>query len=407
MIEQPSDATRADRRSAYPVGSEVRLAALAVDPYPMLARLREREPVSWVEDAQMWFVTRRSDVLSVLRDPETFRTDAAQSTIRDTFGERMLSAEGERHRRYKSQCNAPFNTRAVKEHALPLARAKVAELMGGWRAGTVVDLRRAMASELAVYMAATVLGVPPALHATIRSWYNEFAAALANFTWDPAVRARGHAAVKDFRTAVLPVIHALAHLGDASLLGALSRARADRLTDDEILSNALIVLFGGIETTESTILNVIWALLRHEDVLAAVCTDRGLLSQAIEEGIRWEPAVQSCTRHTAQAVQIGGASIPAGETVQCMLGSANRDPTHFDDPDRYLLARRNSGDHLSFGSGRHFCLGAALARVEVQVVLDALLERFPSMRLDPDWPSVPVGYEFRSPPELLVRLGAA
>jgi cytochrome P450 len=407
VIEQPSDAARADRRSAYPLGSEVRLAALAVDPYPMLARLREREPVSWVEDAQMWFVTRRSDVLSVLRDPETFRTDAAQSTIRDTFGEQMLSAEGERHRRYKSQCNAPFNTRAVKEHALPLAWAKVAELMDGWRSGAVVDLRRALASELAVYMAATVLGVPPALHATIRSWYDEFAAALANFTWDPVVRARGHAAVRDFRAAVLPVIDALAHLGDASLLGALSRARADRLTDDEILSNALIVLFGGIETTESTILNVIWALLSHDDVLAAVRTDRALLGQAIEEAIRWEPAVQSCTRHTAQTVQIGGASIPGGETVQCMLGSANRDPTHFDDPDRYLLARRNSGDHLSFGSGRHFCLGAALARVEVQVVLEALLERFPSMRLDPGRPSVPVGYEFRSPPELRVRLGPA
>jgi len=402
--EQSGDRALAARTGGHRLGRDVRLDDLAVDPYPILARLRAEEPVSWVDEARMWFVTRRSDVVSVLRDVETFRTDSPHSTIRDTFGEQMLSVEGEQHRRYKSQCNAPFNARSVKEHAIPLVTDKVTALVDAFGSRRAVDLRPALTNELAVYMVGTVLGIPAPLHGAIRRWYDDFAAALANFSWDEAIRVRGQAAVREFRDAVLPLIHDLGRTSDASLLGALSRESSDRLTDDEILSNALIVLFGGIETTESTMLNVIWTLLRHPDALDAVRRDRTLLPRAVEEAMRWEPAVQSCTRHAARRVELGGASIAAGDTVQCMLGSANRDPAHFDDPDRYDLLRPNADDHLSFGSGRHFCLGAALARAEVLVVLETLLDRFPTLRADPERPSAPYGYEFRSPPELWVAL---
>lgn len=360
--------------------------------------------MSWVDEAQMWFVTRRADVITVLRDPETFSTDSPQSTIRDTFGQQMLSAEGDQHRRYKSQCSAPFNTRAVNEHAAPLTRTKVNELVEAFAGKHTVDLRPALTSELAVYLVATVLGIPAPLHGTIRHWYEAFAAALANFSWDADIRARGHAAVQEFRDAMLPVIHAPGDEAGLSLLGALALATPDRLTDDEILSNTLIVLFGGIETTESTILNVIWALLRHPDAMDAVRRSLVLLPRVVDEAMRWEPAVQSCTRHAVRHVELAGVTIAEGDTVQCMLGAANRDPTHFAEPDRFDFTRANAADHLSFGSGKHFCLGAALARAEVYAILTILLERFPALRADPDRPSAPVGYEFRSPPELHVIL---
>jgi cytochrome P450 len=150
---------------------------------------------------------------------------------------------------------------------------------------------------------------------------------------------------------------------------------------------------------------VVWTLLQHPLALEAVRRDRALLSRAVEEAMRWEPAVQSCTRHAARSVTLAGATIAAGDTVQCMLGSANRDPAHFGDPDRYDLTRPNAADHLSFGSGKHFCLGAALARAEVHAVLEILLDRFPTLRADPDRPSAPYGYEFRSPRELAVVIG--
>src|SRR5258708_2237073 len=111
------------------LGAAVSFAALAGDPYPALARLRVEAPVAWVPEAAMWFVTRRDDVLAVLRDTETFRVDSPQSTIRDTFGEHMLSTEGDRQRRFKSQCSAPFNTRAVREQSLPHIRLTIGRLL--------------------------------------------------------------------------------------------------------------------------------------------------------------------------------------------------------------------------------------------------------------------------------------
>jgi cytochrome P450 len=383
-------------------GPHVRLSDLAIDPYPILARLRETTPVAWVAETRMWFVTRRADVLSVLRDPETYRTDSPRSTIRDTFGTQMLSAEGDLHRRYKSQCNPPFNMRSVQSHAMPLITAHTDALIDAFGNQRSADLRPAIASQLAVFTVASMLGIPPHLHARILDWYASFAAALANFTWDDQVRARGHASAREFQDAIAPVLHDLHHAADPSLLGALSRAGPARLTDAEIISNALIVLFGGIETTESTILNVMWTLLSHPAALAAIRGNWSLLPAAIEEAMRWEPAVQSCTRHLEQPATLHGTTLPAGATVQCMLGAANRDPAHFPDPDRYDMTRANAGDHLSFGAGKHFCLGAALARAEVQVAATRLLQRCPALRLDPDRPSAPRGFEFRAPPTLHV-----
>jgi len=380
----------------------VRLDSLAIDPYPILAHLRATEPVAWVPDARMWFVTRRADALAILRDPETYRVDSPHSTIRDTFGEQMLSVEGDRHRRYKSQCNAPFNMRSVQAHATPLIAARLDALVDAFDDRRTVDLRPALASELAVYTVASVLGIPAVLHARILGWYADFAAALANFAWDEQIRARGHASAREFQDTMGPVLQELERIADPSLLSVLARAAPDRLTNAEIIANALIVLFGGIETTESTILNVIWTLLQHPDALSAIRADWSLLPRAIEEAMRWEPAVQSCTRHLAAPVTLHGVTLDTGSTIQCMLGAANRDPAHFPDPDRYDMARANAGDHLSFGSGKHFCLGAALSRAEVQLTVERLFRRYSALRLDPEHPSAPRGFEFRAPPTLHV-----
>jgi cytochrome P450 len=401
-----SAGTENSERRNRPRAHDVRLADLAVDPYPIFTRLRETEPVAWMDEPGLWLVTRRDDVVDVLRRPDTFRTDAPGSTIRDTFGDQMLSAEGERHRRYKSQCNPPFNTRAVRDHAVPFIEAQVHACLDEWAELSTIDLRPALASRLAVSTVASVLGIPSSLHETIRRWYADFAAALANFSWDEQIRARGQASAREFRATMKPLLDEIERTTEPSLLGTLGRHRTDRLSDDEIFSNALIVLFGGIETTEATLLNVIWALLQHPDILAAVRREPSLLPGAIDEAMRWEPAVQSCTRHVESPVTLRGVELDAGDVVQCMLGAANRDPAHFPNPDRYDITRANAGDHLSFGSGKHFCLGAALARAEVQVTLEILLRRFPALRADAERPSAPYGYEFRAPPTLDVVLRA-
>lgn len=386
------------------ISPRVRLADCALDPYPLFARLRETEPVAWAEDAQMWLLTRRDDVVRVLRDYDTFVTDSPRSTIRDTFGDQMLSVEGDRHRRYKSQCSGPFNTKAVRAHAVPLIAGRTQTLINAWGERRSVDLRPALASPLAVSTVAAVLGLPEALHDTIRHWYDDFAAALANFTWDERVRECGQASVRQFREAITPILSSAETSVDQTLLAALGRRGSDRLADEEIIANALIVLFGGIETTESTVLNVLWTLLQHPEALASVRRDRTLVPAALEEAMRWEPAVQSCTRWVSVRMVMHDVTLEAGDAVQCMLGAANRDPAYFVDPDRYDIHRSNADDHLSFGAGRHFCFGAALARAEVAVVVEALLDRFPGLRADPDRPSAPEGYEFRAPRTLSVIL---
>ena len=152
--------------------------------------------------------------------------------------------------------------------------------------------------------------------------------------------------------------------------------------------------------------STLWALLGHPAQLEAVRSNPDLLTQAIEEALRWEPPVQSCTRFVMRPVVVQGVELAPGEMVQCMVGAANRDPEHFTDPNAFDLERANARDHLSFATGKHFCLGAALARLEGEVGLRILFERLPGLRLDPAQPSSPRGHEFRSPPTLHVQWNA-
>jgi cytochrome P450 len=343
----------------------------------------------------MWFITRYDDVVEVLRDPERFTTDSAGSTIRDTFGRQMLSAEGDDQRRYKSACAPPFTARAVREEAGPGIARLVDRLVAGFEREGRAELRSTLAAPLALATVAMVLGLPEQYHPAIRRWYDAFADALANFRWDQSTRRRGQEAVSAFRDLVEP------GLGKADgLLGRLARAEPRLLSDDEILRNSLIILFGGIETTEAMILNAIWALLSDPESLAAVRADRTLLPGAIEEALRWEPAVQTCTRHATRETVLRGVTIDRGDIVQCMIGGANRDPAMFADPDAYRIRRPNAGEHVSFGVGKHFCLGAAMARLETVLAIEALLDRCPGLSLDPGVEVAPYGSEFRKPPTL-------
>jgi cytochrome P450 len=356
----------------------------------------------------MWLVTRRDDVLEILRDPENYSTDHPSSPIRDTFGAQMLSAEGEAQRRYKSACAPPFNRRAVDVDAAPVVGGRIDELLDAMTQrlpNEAVDLRATLAGPLALAVVADIIGVPEEMHDRIRRWYDAFAASLATHDPRSAARKEGRNSAAAFRAAVAPLIAPITEEAQGSLISHLvSLAPSARLSDDEVLSNSLIVLFGGIETTEAAILNSLWALLTHHEALEAARSDDAALAGAIEESLRWEPAVQTCTRYAVRETEVRGVRIEAGDIVQCMIGGANRDPAHFEAPDTFDIRRSNSADHLSFGFGRHYCLGAALARLEARLVIRSLLDRWPHVRLDPARSSAPRGHEFRKPPALWTSL---
>ena len=376
---------------------------MAVDPYPTFAELRAAEPVTWVPEIERWFLTRRDDILAVLRDPGGFTTDAP-STIRDMFGVHMMTTEGPAQIRYKRKCLPPFHASRLETASLPRLEAEVERLVGGLRktgeSGCVAELRTALARPVALHSVLSVLGIPLSETGRVNEWYEHFARALANFRGDPEPRAAGRGAADAFGCALAPILDEFSRDPDGSLLSDLACDHADPLTAEEIRSNALIILFGGIETTESMIANAVWALLSHPRQAAVARSSRPALELAIEETLRWEPAVQSAARHATRDTEIRGVPIARGEVVHCMLGAANRDPAHFEDPNRFDVTRANAGDHLSFAVGRHFCLGAPLARLETRVVLETLWARCPGLRLDPERPSAPYGYEFRKPPTL-------
>ena len=337
---------REDRSVRFPLGSRVRLETLSRDPYPMLKALQEQEPVSWVAESQAWFVTRRSDCLAILLDSTTFSVASASSLLEDTLGQTMLSTDGMRQRQLRQPFNGPFAPREMQAQMTAPITSYVHGLIDGF-----------VASGQA---AASAFGAYAAMH-------------LERLRREP----------------------------DDSVLAAV--ASSGELSNEEILAAARVIVFGGVETTAAMLANTLWALLIHPAQYAAVRTNSALLPQAIEEALRWEPPVQSCTRFVTRPVVVQGVALSPGEMVQCMVGAANRDPEHFSDPDVFDPTRANARDHLSFATGKHFCLGAALARLEGEIGLRLLLERLPGLHLDAARPSSPQGHEFRSPPTMHVQ----
>jgi cytochrome P450 len=174
------------------------------------------------------------------------------------------------------------------------------------------------------------------------------------------------------------------------------------LSTGEAVSNAAVLLFGGIETTEGMIGNAILYLLSHPAQLAQVAADPGLIPGAVEESLRLEPAAAVVDRYATRDLQMGAARVRRGDLVTVSLAGAGRDPAVFTDPDVFDVRRPNAKLHLAFAHGPHFCLGAHLARLEAQAAVHAVLS-LPGLRLDPDRPSAPRGLVFRKPPALHVR----
>lgn len=385
----------------FPVGKQIDTGDLNRDPYPIYAKLQEQEPVTWIEDFNMYMVVRYLDIERILKDDINFITGTESSTVYDTFGEHMMTVEGEQHHFYKNKHRRAFMPAFIRANLEQVITRHVNYLIDRFIKNGSVELRRNFANRLPIMTMLSLFDFPLGDEKHLRRWYDSFEAALANFNWDPAIRNDARENVHEFHQHLQEAIDSIRGKPGDSLLGSLVNSTDSKpLTDEEIKRNASIIFFGGISTIEALILNAIYALSVHPDILEGIRVKLNLLPQVIEETVRWMSPVQSATRHVTASVAIAGVTFREGDTVNCMLAAANRDSSVFREPDRFIIGRDNINKHLGFAIGPHLCLGAHLARTEARIALEQLLLRLPKCRMDPDAPTQPEGYEFRQPASL-------
>lgn len=396
--------TPAEKASRFPIGAAITLAELSDDPYPAYARLREHEPISWLPALGMYYVTRYEDVRALLLDPAHFTTASDHSTIFDTFGAHMLTVEGAVHDRYRASFQPNFTPGVVRSHLEQAIQHATDTLIANIASSGSADLRHDFAARLPVQTMLLTFGMSLDHEPKMRSWYDSFEAALANFTGDPAIKARARKSVAEFH-AMLDT--AIAEAKPDSLIGDLLRAEIDtRLSNGEIKRNLSIIFFGGISTVEALILNALAQLLADDALHQRIRTDRALISRLLDETMRWAGPVQSATRHVAAPVSFGGVDLEKGDTVNCMIAAANHDPSIFENPGQFDIDRPGLSRHLGFAMGSHHCLGLHLAKAEARIAIERLFDSLSNLRIRSTANILRKGHEFRQPRALPVEWDA-
>jgi cytochrome P450 len=392
-------------RAGYPVGQAVRLAELAGPGlHQVLARLRAAEPVSWLPVLDGWLVTRYDLAIRVLRDSAAFTVDDPRFSTARVVGPSMLSLDGTAHDRHRRPFGGPFSPAEVRDRLAGFVTAEAGRLVAAVRPAGQAELRRSLAGPLATVVVARMLGLQATAPEVILGWYDAIVAAVSELAGAPGAEP-GAAGVAAF-SQLAERLHGVIAAGDPgqSLLAAAAEhvGRSGALSTDEAVSNAAVLMFGGIETTEGMITNAAWHLLSHPDQLRLVRDDPELLPNAIEESLRLEPAAAVVDRYATRDVMLGDAMVRQGDLVTVSLAGAGRDPAVFADPDRFAVQRANANRHLAFARGPHFCLGVHLARLEAHAALGALLS-LPGLHPGPAGAAPPAGLVFRKPAALPVR----
>jgi cytochrome P450 len=385
------------RESLFPIGARATLEQLEHDPHPLLAELRAAEPVSWLPALDCWLVTSHELALRVIRDAASYTVDDPRFSTARVVGPSMLSLDGDPHARHRAPFAPPFRPLAVRDRFAESVAVEAHRLVDELAPAGSAELRRSLAGPLAAYAMTRALGLQAEEVAAVLAWYDAIVSAVTEITAGSDVPEAGREAFEALRGRLLAVIR-------SDDRGSLLAAAADEteLSDDAIVSNAAVLLFGGIETTEGMIANAVLALLERPEELARVRRDAELLDKAIEESLRLEPAAAVVDRYAVGDVELDGVTIGRGDLVRVSIAAANRDPALFTHPDRFDLERANAGRHLAFAHGPHVCVGVHLARLEARTALSILLDRLPGLRLDPERPASVSGLVFRKPPELPV-----
>jgi cytochrome P450 len=366
------------------------------DPYPLARWLRENDPVHRSPELHAWVLTRYADVVASLHDP---RLPADRQPSADQLAKtgleplrplyatlrRMIAfRDAPEHTRMRRAVQHAFTRRSIEGWRSEIQRL-VGELLNPVERRSQMDVIADLALPLPLTIIRLVLGIPEDVQPRLRVWAEDVAEFVGHLSHSPdqllAIQ-RGILEFSEYLRGLLDERRRGSGTG-TDLLTGLAHAPGEQLTEEEILANAIFLVVAGHTTTRDLIGNSTLALLRS-DAGAAELRERAaepaFVETAVEELLRYDCPVQMTGRRARAPLTIGDKAIRAGEWVLPWFGAANRDPARFPDPDRLNLARADNR-HLAFSVGAHFCLGAPLARLQVQIALPALFRRFPEMRL--------------------------
>jgi cytochrome P450 len=398
-----------------PMRQFAELAGDVRDPYPMFAGLRADTPVLEVHHGRMsggrsprdpkapripslFTVTSHELAQQVLTDTARFSSAGYATTIGQVMGRSIIQLDPPEHQRQRALVARAFRARVLEQWGDAIIGGTIAELIDGFASAGHADLVPQLTFPFPVRVIARILGLPEADWPRFLRLSTALIGVMRN--WDRAVTAG-----QELREYFGEIITERRRNTRDDLVSQLIEAEVDgrRLEDDEIYPFLLLLLPAGVETTYRSSSNLLFGLLSRPDQLDAVRADRGLVPQAIEEALRWETPVLTVARTATRDVSLGGVTVPSGALVAVSLGAANRDPGRYVLPDVFDVFREDK-QHLSFGDGAHKCLGMHLARLEMRILLNAVLDRLPGLRLDPGGDDVHIhGLLFRSPPNLPVR----
>jgi cytochrome P450 len=374
-----------------------RAPAFLADPYPTLDEVRETTPVLYHEELGRWFVTRHAEVRACLRDKRLGRNfrhvRGADEFVAEPLDPRwaafweverwsLLWLEPPEHTRIRSLVAAAFTPRSVdalRGPAEELAESLLERLVERGR----FELLRDYAQPYSIGLICRMLGVPTDRQRDLLDWSHRMVKMYElDTTEEQAVAANDAAA--SFRDYVRELLAERRARPRDDLVTRLAQARVDgeRLSDAEIVSTIVVLLNAGHEATVNTLGNGLRALARHPDEWQRLRDGEAAPAAAVEELIRWDPPLQLFERWVlADGFEVAGVPVPRGQKIAMLFGSANRDPRVFDDPARFDVGRANAAEHIGFGGGLHVCIGAPLARIELEASLRALVRRLPALQL--------------------------
>jgi cytochrome P450 len=370
------------------------------DPYPVFRQLQQHTPVCFSAAMGGWLLTRYDDVSAALRDPRlsSRRSAAFAQRLPPALQERVaalvrhlagwtLFTDAPDHTRLRALINKGFSMRLV-EAMRPRLQSIVDNLLEGVEARGEFEVMHDLAIPLPVIVIGGMLGLPEGDYQRLREWSDALAPFFSGRV-DADTVGRAATAVAELDSYFAPLIAARRERPGDDLVSSLMTAEEEgRILDDqEIRSTCVMLLFAGHETTTHLIGNGLYTLLRHPEERDRLTRSPHLGHGAVEEVLRYESPVQWQSRVALEDVELRAQRVPRNARVFLMLGAANRDPAHFAEPDRFDITRRNN-KHVAFGQGPHYCVGAALGRLEALIAIQSSLKRFPRLRLldpAPSW----------------------